>query len=695
MRANDAGPRIEQGNVEHQTTKYDRLAETISALAEALGAVPDLPAVYRAVRDFTSLAVVSDSIFVSLYHEDRLERTADYCWGDGEEIDVSSLPPMPIGAGVNSEVILTRKPLVIDDYQRRMSGCPQVVVQTKRSDMMPRSALVVPMIAGGRVIGTVEIQSYRPAAYGAEHATVMQLAANLAAVAIENVRLLERERTARRRFLRLVDGLDAIVWEAEPTTRAITFINQHAEKILGHPTSAWLSDPAFWSTIVHPDDRERAGAQWDEAMLRGRDFAREYRMIAADGRVVWLHDAIQLDRGPDGSLESIRGVALDVTRRKQLELQLQQAQRMEAVGRLAGGVAHDFNNLLTVITGFADLASWRLSTADPLLADIGEIKSAASRAGDLTRQLLAFSRQQVLKPRVVDVNAIVSDMERMLGRLIGEDVVLETRLADGLPRVKVDPGQLSQVVANLAVNARDAMPQGGRLVIETSLELRRRETTGPLAQQVAIRVADTGAGMSEETLTHIFEPFFTTKEAGKGTGLGLSTVYGIVQQSNGSIEVDSRPGQGTTFTILLPACHEEEEAEAGASAGPDGAMGEVLLLVEDEDAVRRLGKTALEMRGYRVLEARGGGEALLLCERHAGKIDLLVTDVVMPGMSGRELADRLAVVRPEIKSLFVSGYTDDALDRHRVASGELNFLQKPYTPDSLARKVREVLDATG
>lgn len=387
----------------------------------------------------------------------------------------------------------------------------------------------------------------------------------------------------------------------------------------------------------------------------------------------------------------------DITQRRQLEDQLRQAQKMEALGRLAGGVAHDFNNLLTIITGYSQLMLDSPDPGDSVHDQLEEIKKAGDRAAALTRQLLAFSRRQVLAPRVLDLNAIVTNVEKMLCRLIGEDVELATIQGPGLGRVKADPDQIEQVLVNLAVNARDAMPQGGKLTIETAnVNLddtypRIHRPVNP-GHYVMLSVSDTGCGMDAKTRTHIFEPFFTTKEKGKGTGLGLAMVYGIVKQSGGYIWVYTEPSQGATFKIYLPRVEEPAETVAALSDCAQLPRGsETILLVEDEDAVRSLVRGILESEGYSVLEASRPGEALLICQKHEGSIHLMVTDVIMPEMSGRALAKRLEPEFPNMKVLYVSGYTDEAIVRHGVLEPGTMFLQKPFTPDSLARKVRQVL----
>jgi len=378
--------------------------------------------------------------------------------------------------------------------------------------------------------------------------------------------------------------------------------------------------------------------------------------------------------------------------------QLEQIQKMDAIGRLAGGVAHDFNNLLTVILGRADILLRQLKPGDSMHRGLELIQRTAGRAADLTRQLLAFGRKQVLEPVVLDLSVVTMDLKDMLGRLIGEDIALLTTPTPELGRVKADRGQIEQVIMNLAVNARDAMPQGGRLILETANvelddEFVRRHVGARPGPHVMLAVSDTGTGIPREIQAHIFEPFFTTKEQGKGTGLGLATVYGIVKQSGGYVEVNSESDQGTTFRIYLPrldaaATTVDRSTRSTAAAGGT----ETILLVEDEEGVRELARDILRASGYTVLEARNGNEALLLCERHQGRLDLLLTDVVMPRMSGRELAERLGPLRPDLSVLYMSGYTDDAVIRHGVLGAGTAFLQKPFTPAALVQRVRETLD---
>ena len=458
--------------------------------------------------------------------------------------------------------------------------------------------------------------------------------------------------------------------------------------------------------FVGKTDREVWPAEYAERLVANdREVIRTKKLMETVETVPHQHGVHQwliykfpiLDENDE--VQFIGGVGIDITERRQLEDQLRQSQKMEAIGRLAGGVAHDFNNLLTVISGYGHMIMRDLPHDDPLRSCVEEVLKAASRATSLTNQLLAFSRRQVIQPKVLDLNSLVANMDRMLRRVIGEHIELETVLSPGLGSIKADAGQLEQVIMNLAVNARDAMSEGGKLSIRTSnVEIKRASRLHADVRPgsyVRLTMADTGKGMDAEIMVHLFEPFFTSKETGKGTGLGLSTVYGIVKQSGGEIVVESEPGHGATFNIYLPRI--SDLAKVKQSGGPVSAVRsgtETILLVEDELGVRQLVREMLHRLGYKILQASGGAEAIRLFEQHQGSIDLLLTDVIMPQMSGRELAERLQALRPSLKVLYISGYTDDMLAHHGVLESNVFLLQKPFAPDELAIKLRELLDAS-
>jgi len=436
--------------------------------------------------------------------------------------------------------------------------------------------------------------------------------------------------------------------------------------------------------------------QW-QAVLAGGLKAQELRIRTKSGREKEVELSVFSITGDAGQVLCFVAIVRDISERRRLQVQLQQAAKMEAVGRLAGGVAHDFNNLLNVIIGYSELMLERRDSGDFLERGAREIHKAADRAAGLTRQLLAFSRQQVLEPKVLDLHEIIAEMKDLLLRMLGEDVELVVIPAEDLGRVRADPGQIGQVLMNLAANSRDAMPQGGRFIVETANVVidetfSAQHADMPPGSYVALSVSDTGSGMSSETRSHIFEPFFTTKEKGKGTGLGLATVYGIVKQSGGYIWVYSEPDLGATFKLYLPRVDALPERLQPAAAPAANCQGsETLLVVEDEDGVRLLVRDYLRMKGYTVLEAGHGEEALRIAGEHSGEISLMITDVIMPGMNGRELAERMAILRPAMKVLYMSGYAETAVYRKGVLDPGAPFLQKPFGPPDLGRKVRDVL----
>lgn len=519
----------------------------------------------------------------------------------------------------------------------------------------------------------------------------------------ERKRAEEELRESQRRFSDTLINLDMIAVMTD-VNGTITFCNDYLLRLTG-----WERDEAIgrnWFELFIPDDEmERVWSLLNDTPADGfitPHFENKIKTRSGEQRLVrWTNTTL---RDVAGEIVGVAALGDDITdfRKAQAALrkseeQLRQAQKMEAIGQLAGGIAHDFNNLLTAIIGYSELTLLKLTPEDPLGANIEEIKKAGNRAAGLTRQLLAFSRKQLLQPKVLDLNEVVSELEKMLRRLIGEDIELKTVLRAELGRIKADPGQLEQVIMNLVVNARDAMPYGGELIIETKNSYLEENPAEHFAIKpgpyVLITVSDSGQGMDQETQLHIFEPFFTTKDLGKGTGLGLSTVYGIIKQSDGYIWVDSEPGQGTTFKIYLPRVDEAAEAyKQDGQKDEAGSRGnETILLVEDDYIVRNLVRDVLKSYGYTVLEAACGSEALEICGNN--KIDLLLTDVIMPEMSGGELSRRLLEMCPDVKILFMSGYTDDSIIRHNILSSDITFIQKPFTPPDLARRLREVLDS--
>lgn len=486
------------------------------------------------------------------------------------------------------------------------------------------------------------------------------------------------------------------VWESQLATGQMT-CSDSMRLVHGLPAGALPQTRAAFLALVHPDDRESVRHVLEGRRLDDEVFDIEYRALRPDGSVQWIEGKGQTRSDDAGRPVSVIGVSIDVTDRRRLESQLRQAQKMEAVGQLAGGVAHDFNNLLTSIVGHGTLVLGELKEESRMREDVIEILKAGESAAGLTRQLLAFSRRQVVQPEVIAVNAVVADTEKLLRRLIGEDIAFVTALAPDLDAVKVDPGHLEQVLVNLAVNARDAMPDGGTLTIATanvdlSGTYAREHAEVTPGRYVMLSVSDTGTGMDAETQARLFEPFFTTKSLGKGTGLGLATVFGIVKQSGGHIYVYSEPGIGSTFKIYLPATHESATAAPKRVAAPKAAGGtETILVVEDNAPVRAIAKTILERIGYRVLTASSGEEALRILEATEARLDLVVSDVIMPGMTGPELCRQLATRYPGLRVLFTSGYSGDALGRHGVSEPGTMFIEKPYTPSALANKVREAL----
>jgi PAS domain S-box-containing protein len=607
----------------------------------------------------------------------------------------------PAGCAFTRHALDTGQPGLCDDIARdpASEGWREAALARGYRTMMSLA-----LTHGDRVVGTFNIYAGEPGFFGTEERRLLEeLATDISfAVGIheretERLRAEQQRQVAEDRFRQLAETIQQVFWMCDVTLTEISYVSPAYEAIWGRSCASLYAAPRTWMDAIHPDDQERVEQAWFLRARRG-DYDEVYRIVRPDGTVRWIRDRGFPIRNEAGEVHRMLGTAADITEQRQLEEQLRQAQKMESVGRLAGGVAHDFNNLLTVINGMADLVIAGLDEDDPIRHDLQQIRLAGDRAAALTGRLLAISRRQILKPEVINLTTVVEDLETMVHRVIGEDVELVLALGRDVESVKADPGQIEQALLNLVVNARDAMPDGGTLTIETrnvtldAAYAADHPGTRP-GPHAMVSVGDTGVGMDDVTRERIFEPFFTTKALGKGTGLGLSMVYGIVKQSGGSIHVSSEPGRGATFRIYLPAVSERPVPRPSPSTPAVARGHETVLVVEDEPALRELTTRILTGAGYSVLVAGSGAEALAVLERHKGAVDLLFTDVVMPGMTGRELAVRLATVRPAMRVLYTSGYTEDAILRYGVLDDASRFLTKPYTPAELRRRIREALDA--
>ncbi|MCH7741156.1 MAG: response regulator [Proteobacteria bacterium] len=529
----------------------------------------------------------------------------------------------------------------------------------------------------------------------------------------DNLEQLVKKRTtalrkSEQKYRLLADNATDIIWTTDENFK-FTYISPSVERILGFtaaevvvkPLAELVTPHSFKQTTTLLQEEMRLGKKGDYP--EGKTMTAEIELMCKDGSTMCAEVAMRLLFDSEKNPIGVLGISRDITERRrveeekaQLEDEFQQAQKIESIGRLAAGVAHDFNNMLGIILGYGENLLEQLHHGDPLQEDAKEIVAAGRRSAALTRQLLAFSRRQRLQPEVLDLNAVVQNIEKMLGRVIGEDIELILRPSKDLVAVLADPGQMEQVIVNLAINARDAMPRGGKMIIETAnVELDQADAQDPAnltpGTYAMLAVTDTGCGMDKETLSHIFEPFFTTKEEGRGTGLGLSTVHGIVKQSSGDIRVHSAPGQGTTFKIYLPRTDAEQEKKETPEKEELGGGGEHILVVEDQAALRTLLEKMLSRFNYRVSVAANGGEALLLVEERGWTPDLVITDVIMPGMNGAVLAERLQRNKPDLKVLYMSGYTDDVILERGTLEPDMPFIQKPFDGPTLAAKVRAVL----
>jgi PAS domain S-box-containing protein len=730
-------------------------AEKLLVATQALSATLDLQQVFERILSQLRYVVPYDSASVQQLEENRLKIIGGHGFPNLEQLLGESFD-LAADDHPNGEVVRTKEPLILDDAPALYEAFrrePHVQAQS-------RAWLGVPLLFGDRMIGLLTLDKREAGFYTEEHARLAQAFAAQAAIAIENARLFH-ETQRRNRELVLLNRVSAATAADEtlesalgiicrelalafevPQAAAALFNKEKTEATIvaehrapGRPSALGESipvagNPASQHLLTQKTPLSIEDAQTDPRLAAIHDLMRRRGTVSllllpliVDGDVVGSLgvDAVELRTPPTGSGQGFSAEEVNLAWRvaeqvsgllsrarlqeqhRQMEEQFLQVQKMEAVGRLAGGIAHDFNNLLTVIHLSTRLLERRLAREDPLWTHVQRIQDAGKRATDLVKQLLAFSRREIVEPQVLNLNQILGDLENMLMRLIGEDVELALLPAGDLWPIKIDPTQIEQVVVNLAVNARDAMPTGGRLTIETSNVVldeadAGRHVDAEVGEYIMLAVSDTGVGMDDEVKAHLFEPFFTTKERGKGTGLGLATVFGIVKQNRGHIWAYSEPGQGATFKIYLPHVLEADGTPPSLSSEDDAAAArgsETLLLVEDEAQVRELTRDILVSQGYRVLTAKDGVDALEVARHCEGPIHLLLTDVVMPRMGGRTLADQLRSSRPEMKVLYTSGYTDDAIVRHGVLAEGAHFLPKPFELETLARKVRAVLEPEG
>jgi two-component system cell cycle sensor histidine kinase/response regulator CckA len=668
--------------------RAEELNAALYAIAARSQAAEDLQQFFAAIHNILGQLMNARNFYISLY--DPQSQLLSFPYFVDEEDTTPA--PKPLGRGLTEYVLRSGEPLlatpaVFEDLVRRgeveLIGAPSV------------DWLGVPLKRGTACIGVLVVQSYSEnTRFGERDREILKFVSQQLAAAIEHKRYEEALRRSEARSRSLILSAAFGICRCTLSGRFLD-VNPALITMLGHES---VED------LLKLNARREVFVNFQELDRLAEDYRRtgslngvEVPWRRKDGRVIIVRLSGCAASSTDEPEEVLELIAEDITERRQLEEQLRQAQKMDAVGRLAGGVAHDFNNLLMVINGYTEVLLEQLDQGSAMHNNVQSIQQAADRAVTLTRQLLAFSRKQLLELKVVDVNTVVGDMERLLRPLIGENIELITRFSSETGHTRADAGQLEQVIMNLVVNAKDSMPDGGRLTLQTSdVIVRQGQSEHNFIQPgryAVIAVADTGHGMDKETQSRIFEPFFTTKEKGKGTGLGLSTVYGIVKQSNGYVFAQSEVGAGTTFYVYLPRVEESAEASPVKSQPNEAGGCETVLLVEDEESVRELVRLTLAARGYKVLEAENGDCGLRVAEAFKEHIDILITDVVMPGIGGRELAKQLLSLRPDISVLYLSGYTEDAVVTHGALGPSTAFLQKPFTLQNLAKKVREVLRA--
>jgi two-component system, cell cycle sensor histidine kinase and response regulator CckA len=663
------------------------LSSALYRIAERTSAASHLQGFYASIHNIVGELMNARNFYIALYDPATELLTFPHF------VDEHDPAPAPkrLGRGLTEYVLRTGEPLLATPkvFEELVAKGEVELIGAPSLDWMG-----VPLRAGSQTFGVLVVQSYREdVRFGERDKEVLTFVSQQLASAIDHKRHEEALRQSESRYRSLVQSAVYGIYRSSVDGRFLD-VNPALIHMLGYDSADEVVKlDQQREVFVEPAEHERL---LQEFQRTGCLDSAEVRWKRKDGSVITVRLSGRAATELDEADQALEIIAEDITERRALEDQFRQAQKMEAVGRLAGGVAHDFNNLLMVVSGYTEVLMEALDQNDPLLVKVQAIQQAADRATTLTRQLLAFSRKQLLELKVVDVNSIVADMERLLRPLIGENIDLTTKLTPNVGHTRADAGQLEQVIMNLVVNAKDAMPDGGRILIQTSEAdpdtARREHSLIEPGTYILLSVSDTGAGMDRETLSRIFEPFFTTKEKGKGTGLGLSTVYGIVKQGGGYIFAQSEPGCGTTFRIYLPRVADPADSprvDKHAQAAAGGS--ETVLLVEDEESVRELVRETLKTRGYTVIEASDGIAGMRVSEEYQGNIEILITDVVMPGMSGRELAKRVAAARPNIRVLYLSGYTEDAIIHEGALEPGTGFLQKPFTLQVLARKVREVL----
>jgi PAS domain S-box-containing protein len=682
---------------EEEARRLAQESATMAEIGRIICSTLDIESIYERFSESVRKLLRFDRMAINIIEPDSLAFSIPYVLGP-EVPGRRANDSVPLAGTAAEEVIRTRSSLLMrkedrEEFARRFPGLLPVINEGIQS------LLMVPLVSQDRVIGVLNVQLILGLSYTEEDLRLAekvgaQIAGTIASSQIfaKHRQVLKAYQESEEKYRLLVQNSSEAIFIAQDGV--IKFPNLLTQRMLGYSAEELATIPFI--SHIHRDDREKV-VERHRKRMQGMKVPNTYsfKIKNRQGKELWVEiNAVFIEwEGKPATLNFVR----DMTEQKKLEAQFLQAQKMEAVGQLAGGIAHDFNNLLTIINTHSELALMELKEWDPLKEKFEAIHRAGEKAADLTRKLLAFSRHQVGAMKVIDLNRIVEDLEKMLHRVIGEDIQLKTVLSKNLGHIKADPGQIEHTILNLVVNAKDAMPSGGTIEIETANVQADEEASNlPPGMQrgnyVMLSVSDTGVGMNPEVRERIFEPFFTTKEKGKGTGLGLSTVYGIIKQSGGDVCVSSEPGQGTVFEIYLPRVDEPlQEGRKATSPGNLRGGDETILIVEDEDGVRKLTRKILSRQGYNILEACSGGDALLLCEQRNEPIHVLLSDVVMPGINGPELARRVKTLFPGVKVLFMSGYADRTIFQSGILDEKAFFIQKPFSARNLVEKIQEVI----